>query len=167
MLHEHCNTLLPEAYSNYWRLRIFSRIFADFFLLKFINFIIFPSEKNFIISGVYSKKGCWEILYKIQYETFLYFAHACYNMKNSYQLKYFILQELKSRFSGITLLMINTLGICEILHWYPCYVQNMWKKYGNFTRICLHFLPLLYMGWICKNVKSSYTKNITQGGAVN
>jgi len=28
------------------------------------------------------------------------------------------LQELKSRYSGITLLMINTLEICKILHWY-------------------------------------------------
>ena len=28
------------------------------------------------------------------------------------------LQELKSRYSGIPLLMINTLGLCQILHWY-------------------------------------------------
>ena len=37
------------------------------------------------------KKYCWEIQYKIQCETFLYFANACYNLKRLGQLKYFIL----------------------------------------------------------------------------
>ena len=33
--------------------------------------------------------------YKIQCKTFLYFANACYNLKNVCQLKYFILKLVK------------------------------------------------------------------------
>jgi len=56
------------------------------------------------------------------------------------------LQELKTRYSGIPLLMINTLGICEILHWYLCYEHNICCAhiYEKTTRIELELSHISY-----------------------
>ena len=71
---------------------------------------------------------------------------------SSHDISY-ILQELKSRYSGITLLMTNTmLGIYEILHWSLCYKHSMWKT----KRIELELSHISYM-WYLRELKSRYS----------
>ena len=49
-------------------------------MFNYVNVFI----TTWILLPVYDipKRGCWEMQYKIQCETFLYYAHACYNLKN-------------------------------------------------------------------------------------